>query len=271
MIAILSATEHDYYAMPLPFVVYSWWKIGVRCIVFTPPLKENKKLRLAEQYCSHTIFKEFTCEERRIPTYSQVIRLFGAANNLPFDEVLITGDSDMCVFGDFFEQLNDGGIHVVGADLTPQDQYPICYAAMPVRRWRNVMNMWQEDGEDELGLKTGHLKTHQECVSELIDPIQGLDIRGEQWSYDQWYLKKMLTGADIVFHNRSNGQNQFAQHRADRDGWHFNPDTLIDAHLPRPLTDESNFNKVCELFHTKYPDDNLDWMCEFRDKYMKLL
>lgn len=50
MIAVLSATEHDFYAMPLPFVVYSWNKIGVKCIVFIPK-GNNPKIELAKKYC----------------------------------------------------------------------------------------------------------------------------------------------------------------------------------------------------------------------------
>jgi hypothetical protein len=272
MIAVLSATEHDYYAMPLPFAVFSWWKIGVNCMIFIPS-GDNPKLRIAEKYCGTAVFNKFYAEEKRIPTYSQVSRLFGAANYFSdHDDIMITADSDMCVFSDYFEQLNNGNIHIVGSDLTPQDQYPMCFAAMPIKTWRNVMGMWHSNVSDKYGTPVWKLKTYQECVSALIDPIEGLNIRGEQWSYDQWYLKKMLDTSckNVVLHPRSNGQNQFATKRADRDGWHFNPYDIIDAHLPRPLTDEQNFNKVCELFKIKYPNDDLQWMVDYRNEYLKL-
>lgn len=255
MIAVLSATEDDFYAMPLPFVVYSWRKIGARVFVFVPS-GDNPKLRIAEKYCPElTRFLKFDCEEKRIPTYSQVSRLFGGSTTFADKVVMITGDSDMCVFGDFFSTLLDGGVHIVGADLTPEDQYPMCYAAMPAATWRDVFGS----------------KDYQEALSELIDPIEGQNIRGEQWCFDQWYLKKKLTeyGLDKVkFHNRSNGQNQFAQNRADRDGWHFDPYNILDAHLPRPLTDEENFKKVTDLFRIKFPSDDLSWMEQYRNEYM---
>tara|TARA_R110000868_G_scaffold93096_1_gene257892 strand:+ start:408 stop:1178 length:771 start_codon:yes stop_codon:yes gene_type:complete len=256
MIAVLSATEHDYYAMPLPFVVYSWNKIGIDCIVFVPS-GDNPKIKLAQKYCNNTPFHEFVCEEKRIPTYSQVSRLFGACTSIDDNEIYITGDSDLAVFSNYYERLNDGDVHVVGADLTPKDQYPMCFISMPSKKWKKV-----------LGIDKGY----QEHIAELIDPIQGLNIRGEQWCYDQWYIKKKLdeSGHKIVLHNRSNGQNQFATKRADRDGWHFDVFDIIDAHLPRPLTNEENFNKVYDLFKTKYPTDNLDWMIEYRNEYLKL-
>jgi hypothetical protein len=260
MIAVLSATEHDFYAMPLPFAVHSWTKLGFYCVIFVPKGR-NPKIETAKKYCKNSFFVEFECEEQRIPTYSQVIRHFGAALPMLWEfgnHVMITADSDMAVFTDFFSNLNDGQIHIVGADLTPEDQYPMCYAAMPVMQWHEVM---------------GINKTFQEHVAELIDPIESDNIRGTQWCYDQWYLKKRLEPFKdrILFHNRTNGKNQFAKNRADRDGWHFDPFDIIDAHLPRPLTDEENFKLVYDLFKIKYPNDDLTWMRDYQQEYLKLL
>jgi len=260
MIAVLSATEHDYYAMPLPFAVHSWSKMGIDCIVFVPK-GDNPRLELAKKYCGlKATFFQFQCEEKRIPTYSQVIRLFGAAIPIidPY-ETLITGDSDLCVFGGLLELLNGmEPIEIVGSDLTPKDQYPMCFIKMDVLQWRHIL---------------GINKTYQEHVSELIDPIEGLNIRGEQWCYDQWYIKKKIdeSGIEPKLIPRSNGQTQFATKRADRDGWHFDPDSLIDAHLPRPLTDDANFQKVYDLFSVKYPNDDLSWMKEYQEAYKQLL
>ena len=262
MIAVLSATENDFYAMPLPITVWSWHQIGVECIVFIPK-GDNPKLELAKKYCgTMATFFEFNCEEKRIPTYSQVVRLFGAAIPiLNLDEQLITGDSDLCVFDGILELLNDmESIEVVGADLTPQDQYPMCFIKMSVYKWRDVL---------------GINKTYQEHVSELIDPIEGLNIRGEQWNYDQWYIKKKVIESGLEFEvnfvNRSNGLNQFATRRADRDGWHFDIGNLVDAHLLRPLTDETNFAKVYDLLKAKYPNESLQWLIDYNNEYKKLL
>lgn len=262
MISVISATEHDFYAMPLPFVVYSWAHIGVPCIVFVPK-GDNPKLELAKKYCGeYATFYEFECEEKRIPTFSQVSRLFGSATSLvegDKDTVLITGDSDLCVFSDYYKQLDDGRIHVVGYDLTPTDQYPMCFISMPVHEWVNVMEI---------------KKGYQEHIAELINPIEGQNIRGEQWCFDQWFIKRKLdlSNKNIVFHKRSDGTNCFAQRRADRDSWqNFNPYDIIDAHLPRPLTNEENFNKVLELFKIKYPNDNLQWMTDYYNAYKQLL
>lgn len=260
MISVLSATEHDYYAMPLPFAVYSWHKLGVQSVVFIPS-GNNKRLELAKKYCGNmATFFEFKCEEKRIPTYSQVIRLFAAAIPLIDScEQLITGDSDMCVFQPLMDMINPmEPMEIIGSDLTNTDQLPMCYIKMSAHRWKEVF---------------GITKTYQDHVSELIDPIEGQNIRGEQWCYDQWYAKKKIAEYDweVVYHKRTNGNNQFAQKRADRDGWSFDPFNIIDAHLPRPLTDEENFKKVYDLFKIKYPNDNLNWMNQYYEQYIQLL
>jgi len=256
MKAVLSATEHDFYAMPLPFVVYSWNKIGIDCIVFIPS-GNNPKIELAKKYCNSTKFYEFNCEEKRISTYSQMSRLFGSCVVEDKNETIITGDSDLAVFGNTFNKLNDGNLHVFITDYTDYVGYPMCYIAMPAHKWENVMNI---------------KNNYQEHLSDIVDNIEGEDIRNNYWFFDQFLIKKHIneSGENITFHNRCNGINQKVVNRADRDGWEFDTDTIIDAHLPRPLTIEENFNKVYDLFKLKYNNDNLQWMVDYRDEYLKL-
>lgn len=263
MTVILSATEHDYYAFPLPIVVWSWAKIGVKSVVFVPS-GDNPKLDLAIRYCGNNAnFYKFDAEEKRIPTFSQVSRLFGAAiPGVDFEETIIVGDSDLCVFGDFFNNLNDGGIHIVGSDLTPKDQYPMCFICMKAKDWIEVM---------------GINKTYQEHISELINPIEGLNIRGEQWCYDQWYAKKRIDASsksNIVFHNRARPGTQFADNRYDRDDA-FLLDRLsldtIDYHMPRPGYESNNFYQILTVLNYHYPNDDFSWLVEYNEKYKQLL
>jgi hypothetical protein len=76
---------------------------------------------------------------------------------------------------------------------------------------------------------------------------------------------------EVIEHPRSNGITQFAQNRADRDGWYFDPYNIIDAHLPRPLTEQANLDKVIDLFLTKFPEDDFNWVDSFANEYKKLL
>ncbi len=263
MTAILSATENDLYAFPLPIVVWSWHKIGIKSVVFCPSGKKLK-IELAKKYCfGKAFFYEFNAEEKRIPTFSQVSRLFGAAiNSIPDSEILVTGDSDLCVFNGVLNVIsNDDSIQVVGYDLTPIDQYPMCFIKMTAKDWREVLNI---------------NKTYQEHISELINPIEGINIRGEQWNYDQWYIKKKLdkSGKNVGLVNRSNGITQFAQNRVDRDdtNWkRYLNENLIDAHLWRLGYTDENFSNILELMTTMYPNDNFDWLVNYRQKYLELI
>lgn len=265
MIAVLSATGHDFYAYPLPITVWSWHKLGIKCIVFIPK-GDNQKIELAKKYCgTKAAFFEFDCEEKRIPTYSQVIRLFGAAIPiLDINEQLITGDSDLCVFDGLPKLLNDmEHMEVIGADLTPTDQFPMCFIKMPVYQWKNIL---------------GINKTYQDHVSELIDPIEGLNIRGEQWCYDQWYIRKKIADSgmefEVNFIKRARPNTQFAGHRVDRDdiNWRaYVNEELVDAHLWRPGYTDENFANILELLTMKYPQEDFTWLIDYTNAYKQLL
>jgi hypothetical protein len=263
MRAILSSTEHDFYAFPLPIVAYSWDKIGVKSICFIPR-DNNPKLELAKKYCNEWCqFVEFNCAPFRIPTYSQVSRLLGAA--LRFDDdntVLITGDSDLAVFGTALNICNDGNIHIIGADLTPDDQYPMCFIAMPVKTWRKVMQI---------------TASPQQHLEEIINPIQSSNLRGTAWCLDQWLIKKKISEhpeESVFLHKRARAGTQFADHRVDRDDQNWRSylgSTLLDAHLWRPGYTDDNFANILELLQTQYPNEDFDWLREYRNQYIQLL
>jgi len=81
--------------------------------------------------------------------------------------------------------------------------------------------------------------------------------------YGAWPIKK---------HFRAKSPHQFATRRADRDGWPNEiPTDIIDAHLPRPGYTEENFAKILNLFQTMYPEDDFQWMLDYRNEYVKLI
>jgi hypothetical protein len=67
---------------------------------------------------------------------------------------------------------------------------------------------------------------------------------------------------------------RFATNRLDRDDAYLlerlNPD-IIDYHLPRPGYEENNFNQIMTVLKYHYPNDNFDWLIEYREQYIKLL
>lgn len=270
MTAVFSTTYDDLYLFYLPIVSWSWNKIGCKSICFLPhslPVEttETQKFALAEKYCQDISFYRFDAPDHKKATYAQCSRLYAAALDLPDDEVLVTTDIDMAVFNPaYFRQLTSGQIHVVGHDLVPAGQYPICYVAMPVKTWKQVMHI-------TAGVPV------QNYLDELLSALECDHFRGNYWGKDQETIYFNLTYGDfgawtIVKHERAKHPHGFATRRADRDGW---PDAalpdIIDAHLPRPGYTDDNFSKIYRLFEQMYPNEDIGWMQEYRNQYLHLL
>lgn len=269
MKAVLSTTFDDNYLFFLPIVTWAWNKLGIDVICFEPRYvrsgKEADKLGIV----IHAIWKNnlqiarirFDCPENKTATYAQCARLYGATQPLMDDnEILVTGDIDMAVFQkEFFKLIDNDMVHIVGADLVPDYQYPICYIAMPAEKWRNVM---------DIGLG----ETHQHKLDQLLGDLDCEHFRGNYWAKDQETIyNHIIRSGQMLFKlYRAKPGTQFAMRRADRDGWPVQiPTDIIDAHLPRPGYVYDNFAKILNLFQTMYPDDNFDWMVEYRNEYVK--
>lgn len=271
MKAILSCTADDLYSFNLPFAVYSWYKMGIDCVVFMPVDSDSpgdgRHLRLgfAAGMCGNiapkTIIHRLQAPYDKVATYAQCARLYAAAiAGLDPTDVLVTSDADMCVFNAAYWQQFDynGAVNIVGADLVPDGQVPMCYIAAPLVGWRNFM---QIDG-----------RSVQQCLDDLLGPIQAENFRGNYWAKDQETAFKSLQVLPfpIVRHLRAAEGTQFATRRADRDGWQVNKD-IIDAHLPRPGYTEDNFYNIYALFKEMYPSDDLAWMEKYWDEWLELM
>lgn len=271
MTAVISNTDDPLYHFFLPITAWSWNKLGIDVLCFSPgvnspeELYSDKEVLAATTYMDHCKFVirgYFNSPADKTATYAQCSRLYGAT--LPFSdgEVLVTGDIDMAVFNKrYFEQLNDGSIHVVGVDLVPDGQYPICYVAMPSLTWQHVMAI-------------GIHESHQMKLDQLLGHLDCEHFRGNYWAKDQETIFNALNAGDwiIIEHERAKPGTQFANRRADRDGWpEVIPLDIIDAHLPRPGYTPENFAKILNLFQTMYPEDDFQWMIDYRNEYVKLI
>jgi hypothetical protein len=271
MTAILSITHDDQYLFYLPLVVWSWNKLGHNVVVIGPDMDGESTddrieliidTRWEQDIQWHWI--GFTAPTDKEATYAQCSRIYAAALRrlLPDDEVMITSDVDMAVLNkEYFESAEDGRIHVYGADLVPENQYPICYISMTAETWRQVM-----------GIKMG--ETMQNKLDSLLGPLECEHFKGNYWSKDQETIYNKLTEGSwpVVKHNRAKLPHQFATRRADRDGWPEEmPPDLIDAHLPRPGYTDENFTRIMNLFKTYYPNEDLQWMYDYRAKYLKII
>ncbi len=262
MKVILSSTNNPLYDFFIPLAIYSWNKIGVDAICFVPE-KVDERMVLA-MHQRHAEWVPLAIAPDREVTYFQCARLFGAAQVVPDDEYLITSDIDMGVFGNIFKPSFKEGFVVYGSDLVPDGQYPICYIMAQAKHWIKAFHIRGPNGFQK--------KDCIDLLEHLLGYIQCDNMRGNYWAKDQEEAFKRITGSGIptMLFNRSNGKNQFATQRMDRDGWELNTG-IVDAHFPRPGYTPENFGKIKDLFHAMYPDDDLTWMVEYRDKYVSLL
>ena len=267
MKAIYSSTYDPLYSFFIPIAAYSWLKLGVTSEVFMPVPNQAKDVELL-QFMQHVIhqyvlpvrFHSFTAPEHKQATYTQAARLFGGTlPGIHEEELLITTDVDMAVFSrELVDQ--DFKIHVWGNDLVPPGQLAMCYVSMPKWKWRKVMRCDNDSYQQLLDLALGSI----ECES----------FRGNYWGFDQEVLWSKISAHDYTTHMRAYPGTQFASHRVDRDDafWHnkIGPG-LIDAHLWRPGYEPKNFDNIMELFRRVYPGDNMDWLIDYRNKFMEFV
>lgn len=267
MKSVISCTQDEKYSYFIPLVTWCWNKLGVGVILFLPESsKGDTKIQLGLN-CMNYGYKEnqhyyFNMPKHKEATGAQCVRLYGACLDLPEDEVLITSDIDMAVFKKIWVDIPKEFPHfyVIGNDLTPDKQYPICYAYARVGTWRSVFEL---DG-----------KTYQQCLDEHLGDIECENMRGNYWGADQEKLYNMASRSMPILTPRSNGQNQFAQNRYDRDDQfildRLSPDT-IDFHMNRPGYEEKNFEIILTILKYHYPDESFQWLIDYTNAYKQLL
>lgn len=260
MKAIVSSTHDSKYLFFLPIITWCWNKLGVDVICFMPYAGVNIDLSqlISWNTKGDNMIYLFKAPEHKEATYAQCARLYAACIDLPEDEVIITSDIDMALF-----QIPSyiGGFTVVGSDLTPLKQYPICYLSATVKEWRNTF------------LING--RSYQQCLDDLLGHIEASNFRGNYWSKDQEEAYNKIVVNPTVNHvPRSNGSNQFATKRVDRDDSYWedrlNYD-VIDAHLWRPGYSDENFPKIMKLLKFFYPNEDFTWLENYRNEYIRLL
>ena len=272
MKAVISSTYDSKYLYFLPIVTWCWNKLGVDVICFVPYsdyMGSEANNQIPAQIMRDSLVKYnlrceihyFNAPEHKKATYAQCSRLYGACLDLPEDEVLITSDIDMAVFKvPPFAHL--GGFTVLGADLVPDGQLPMCYATATVKDWRDAFEL--------NGI------TYQQALDRLLGEDECQDYRACRWSVDQEQLRIKIfnSNGSINLLTRSNGQNQFAQNRYDRDDQfildRLSPDT-IDFHMNRPGYEEKNFEIILTILKYHYPQDDFEWLKKYTEEYNKLL
>lgn len=268
MKAIISSTYADKYFYFIPLCVWAWNKLNVGVVCFMPIEREanqSPKLALIENTLvsinANIVIKKFDCPEHKEATYSQCSRLYGSCLDLPEDEILVTGDIDMLLLANPAINLNKDCFYVLGADLVPEKQYPICYLMSSVKKWREVFDISNQ--------------TYQQKLDELLGDIDCENMRGNYWGKDQEEaFNKISQCQHKVLMNRAILGTQFAGNRYDRDDA-FLLDRLslntVDYHMNRPGFEDENFNKILQVLQYHYPNENFEWLINYNEEYKRLL
>jgi hypothetical protein len=265
MKAVISSTHDNQYFFYLPIVTWLWNKLGVGVVCFMPKprVDDINFLNLVSRFAQFHEFNQlsfFDAPEHKEATYAQCSRLYAATLNLPEDEVLVVSDIDMAVFNTDLFHTGGGFFNIVGYDLVPDNQYPMCYLVATVKAWR-----------DTFELKNGGL---QESLDSLLGGIECDNFRGNYWAKDQEEAHNKIKLGKRAMIARARPGTQFATNRLDRDDAfileRLSPD-IIDYHMNRPGYTDDNFEKIITIIKYFYSNDDLQWMIDYRNEYLKLI
>lgn len=262
MKAIISSTYSDKYLFFLPITIWCWNKLGVECIIFLPKSRTSEQFLLVDrtirqEFLMHYYPYFFECPEHKEATYAQCSRLYVASLELLEDEILIVSDVDMANFK--IPPFEANVFTIFGSDLVPPHQVPMCYISAQVKEWRTHFNK----GRD--------LK---KCLDDLLGHIECESFVGNYWGKDQETAYSSLNYASVNFIPRARSGTQFASNRLDRDDAYLldrlSPD-IIDYHMPRPGYENAAFEQILTVLKYFYPNDNFQWLIDYRLTYLNLL
>lgn len=272
MTAIISCNYEDKYLWCLPLVVWGWNRIGVDVVCFMPQMFRNgtqvnrcgDKLDIINYFIEEQELRiklyDFECTEHKEATYTQCSRLYGACLDLPENEYLISSDVDMFVFKKPIDDIVWDKFQILGSDLVPKGQYPVCYCGATVGVWRDVFN-----------LKS---KTYQQSLDNLLGGIECENMKGNYWGKDQEELFYKISKHKRFEIKRAREGTQFSSHRYDRDDA-FILDRLsldtIDYHLNRPGYEDQNFDIILRIMKWHFPHEDFTWLINYNEQYKKLL
>lgn len=274
MKAAISCNYDPKYLFCLPIVTWAWNKLGVGVLITMP-----KTSGLFDKKLFDLIFSEMTKvsgesgiinqiaffdshDKNREVTYTQCSRLYAAAAfpNLSDTEIIVTSDVDMMVFKkppitdqkDFF--------CILGHDIVPLKQFPICYISAEASTWRKYFTLD---------------RPLQKCLDDLLYDINVENMRGNYWCKDQEEAYRVIDlFAPYAVVNRARGNTMFADNRVDRDDYYWEVrlnENVIDAHLWRPLYEPENLEKLIKLIKFMLPHENFDWIITYQRNFLNLL
>lgn len=247
---IISTNEEAKYLHLLPLTVWCWKQFGWSTIIFY--CSDKKELhRLIYDNTDAEWFKLNPVDGFKTSTVAQVSRLYGACVT---SGMVMTADADMLPLSNYWK-IDYGQIHCYGRDLTDY-HYPICFILMHSDFWKKVMNINSDDFNS-------HIK-------------RDLVHSDYEWVTDQNLITEKLLafGKEKITHidRGTDPRTGYPIGRVDRSHWTLEHQTLIDAHLPHDiLHNPQSYNKVMELLHKVWPNEDFTWWENYTTEFKKLL
>jgi len=275
MTAVLSTNYNKDYYFFLPIVVWAWNELGINTIILNPAQDFSGDRSRYEPLVHDTIiqnnllsrayniqYRFLVPDENKEVTYTQCARLFAAKAidyYLSDEEIFVVSDIDMLVFENQFENIQQGEFGVLGYDLCPENQFPMCYLYGHKKTWDTYFNQG---------------RSVDKCLHELLGHIEVDNMRGNYWSKDQETAYNVISKAPHKLFGRTQNGNPHAYNRSDRDDafWMERAhEKQLDAHLWRPPYEENNVEKIVSLLKIKYPYYTFDWVIEYATKFRETI
>lgn len=221
------------------------------------PVNKSSIILMVEMLTDDIKFCYLNELDYRSDTITQISRLYAACVQ---DGYLMTGDIDMIPLSDYW-QPNEGAITVWGHDLTGYGHYPICYIGMHSDKWKQVMNL---DNNDYNALIKRDLDSLPQAKSQDFM---------KYWFADQDLITERLKPYKPTIINRGQYPNGYARGRVDRGSWTLEHKDFIDAHLHHQIYHKGNewkFDQTMDLLCKIWPDEDWQWFCDYTDEFRKL-
>lgn len=286
---VLSVNDNIDYLFYLPLNVWAWRKFGWEPIVFyhrsTRPTKDtadpnHKESALAGiedattncpgMECFHPHFID-SIEGYRNDTITQVSRLYAAClHGYAIEDMFMLGDIDLIPLRDAWHP-EEKDITIYNHDLTDYTEYPMCFVAMTVGKWRAVMNI--EEGDYNAFIKRD-LDNHPNARSTNFYKYWGTDqqILTDRVSKERRFEKNFIYNGKLP--------NGYAAQRIDRGSWNVNVYNPKDCHMHRDLFKafypDANpahiikWQQTMDMLNKCFPGEDFSWLLEYTKKYAAL-
>ena len=277
---VLSVNSNQDYMFYLPITLWSWKKIGWKAIVFfndypasslSSLISDTIDFKLNIKTKAAFLGEEFKISPYRSDTLTQVSRLYAAClDGLAIEDILMLGDVDLMALRDAWHP-EEKDITIYNHDLTDYTEYPMCFAAMTVGKWRAVMNI--EEGDYNAFIKRD-LDNHPNARSTDFYKYWGVDqqILTDRVSKERRFEKNFIYNGKLP--------NGYAAHRIDRGSWNMNVDNPKDCHMHRdlfkafyPEPDPAHvvkWQQTMDMLNKCFPGEDFTWFLEYTQAYAKL-